>query len=322
MTYKRVRKAGKSFVVDDSGKFVGCSFSSFVAKNNWGKDYAKEKREQLLSFIAARPNDAQFAIVMGNEIYLTEEGEKFVQTCNISLAKKRIVTPQTTDAVKKSNATLEVAQKHGMLVKEVVGNNGVPMQEVNLMKRTTEQLDSGSSDKKDYIERAEQWISDLASMSTQTNHPFSTKKPFINPYNADKRVFIDLYRQVNGVNEGYIVLGSTGTVNGIQSVLLNSGSAVVMGRKFGDNTELYIVAQKFDERAIEYVKYNLAQNVRCMTLQSLTDKLVREAKEYFEEGDACFKLREWTQRYASLFTPSSNTEGSSNNVLLFTSVAA
>ncbi len=310
MVYKRVRKCGKSFLIDvKTNEIVGVSFSNFVAKNNWGKEYAKEKREQLLTFIATRPNDAQFVIVMGNEIYLTEEGEKFVQMCNVSLAKKRIVTPQQKEVsvVEKSDRTVDEGKKQAMSAT----NN-----EVN--KRTTEQLDTGSSDKKDYIERAEQWISDLAHMSTQTNHPFSTKKPFINPYNNDKRVFIDLYRQVNGVHEGYIVLGSTGTLNGIQSVLLNPGSAVVMGRKFGENVQLSIVAQKFDERAIEYVKYNLAQNVRCMTLQSLTDKLMREAKEYFEEGDACFKLREWTQRYASLFASSS----SSNNVLLFTSVAA
>jgi hypothetical protein len=285
MSYKRVRNMAKSYAMDtETGEIVGKSFTAFAKEQKWTADYSKKKREQLLEFIAAKPDKAKFAVLMGKEIYITEEGEKFVKTCNMVLSQKHVVTP----------------------LKERV---------------SVEKLDNGNGEKKDYVIRAEEWIADLASMSTQTHHPFSTKKPFISPYNTDKRVFIDLYRQVNNVHEGYIVLGSTGTVNGIQSVLLNAGSAVVMGRKFGESTQLYIVAQKFDERAIEYVKYNLSQNVRCMTLKTLTEKLVREATEYFEEGDACFKLREWTERYASLFVPSTDGD-SSNNVRLFTSVAA
>jgi len=75
-----MRKMGKSYVVDETtNNIIATSFKTFAAKQNWGKEYAKEKREQLLKFIAAKPDKAKFAIVMGNEIYLTEEGEKFVK---------------------------------------------------------------------------------------------------------------------------------------------------------------------------------------------------------------------------------------------------
>ena len=284
MIYKRQRKGGSSFLVDDANKVVAISFSNYVTKNKLTKQVAEQKRTNILNYLQTHKDDKFFIRLSNGEIYLTKDGENFVTVCNHALSK-----PKVTERSKPVVMSIANTQPS--------------------VEKLDDGVKTGNDERNEYILRAEKWISDLASMSSHTDIPFSTNKCFQNPYGekSGKRVFIDLYRNVHGVHEGYIVLGKKGTLNAMQSVLIERGSFAVMRKKYGDNIKLYVVASSFDEKALDYVKLNLF-NVECITVLKMAEKVVLEARKYYEEADALFKMKDWGKRYESLFTGSSKTD--------------
>lgn len=262
-----MRKSGNSYLVDQSNKVMAISFSTYVTKNKLDKKTAEEKRRNILNYLQTHKDEKFFIKLANGEIYLTPEGENFVNICKHALSKPRVTSKAS--------------------------------------KVTVEKLDTGVTKDDDYIERAERWIADLASMSSHSEQPFSTNKCFVNPYGEKdgKRVFIDLYREVNGIHEGYIILGKKGTLNAMQSVLIDSCAYAAMRKKYGDNIRLYVIAQSFEEKAIDYVRYNLF-NVECKTLLKLGEELVLQARKYYEEADATYKMKDWGKRYESIIAGS------------------
>jgi hypothetical protein len=286
VSYKRQRKGGSSFLVDDANNIVAISFSNYVLKQKFTKQVAEQKRTNILNYLKTHKDEKYFIRLGNGEIYLTPDGENFVTVCNYALSTPKI------------SITKKLAERKPQVTNVV-------------SKQSVEKLDDGGAKPTDdYILRAENWISDLASISSHTDNPFSNNKSYQNPYGEKngKRVFIDLYRNLNGVHEGYIVLGKKGTVNAMQSKLIECGSFAAMRKEYGDNIKLYVIASSFDDKAIEYVKLNLF-NVECKPLLKMAEELVLEARKYYEEADACFKMKDWGKRYESLFScSSSNTE--------------
>lgn len=295
-SYKRQHKGGSSFLVDDANTVIAISFSNYVTKNKFNKQVAEQKRTNILNYLKTHKDDKFFIRLSNGEIYLTKDGENFATVCNHALSTPKVTITKKLAQKRESNAT-SLASKNEKIMKTC----------------SVEKLDDGKStqvdERSEYILRAEKWISDLASMSSHTDTPFSTNKCYQNPYGekSGKRVFIDLYRNVNGVHEGYIILGKKGTLNAMQSVLIERGSFAAMRKKYGDNIKLYVIASSFDEKAIDYVKLNLF-NVECKTLLKMAEELVLEARQYYEEADALFKMKDWGKRYESVFVGSSNTD--------------
>lgn len=286
MKCKRQRIGGRSFLVDETNNVIATSFKTYVQTNKIDKEIAEQKRTNILNYLQTHKDDKFFIRLSNGEIYLTKDGENFVTVCNHALSRPKVSVKKVAEKMKSERQVTE-------------------------QRVSVEQLDDGKStqtdERSEYILRAEKWINDLASMSSHTDNPFSTNKCYQNPYGEKngKRVFIDLYRNVNGVHEGYIILGKKGTLNAMQSVLIERGSFAAMRKKYGDNIKLYVIALSFDEKAIEYVKLNLF-NVECKTLLKMAEELVLEARQYYEEADACFKMKDWGKRYESLFCCSSS----------------
>lgn len=274
MSYRKVQnKGGNSFLTNDETGMTAISFTKYVEKNNFDNKTAKQKRQNILTYLQTH-NDNEYVIrYSGRELYLTPEGEKFFTVCNHAFNNDR-VTKQL--AIVKSTPS------------------------------TIEKLDTGEmqiDEKNEHINRAEELKTALVNMASHTNNPFSISKSYKNPYDEQtgKRVFIDLYRNVNGVHEGYIVLPGHAGLERVLKHVVEMGRFAAMRKKYGDNIRLYVIATSFDEKAISCVKLNFF-NVECKTLLKMGEELVLEARKYYEEADACFKLKDWGKRYASVFS--------------------
>jgi hypothetical protein len=271
---KRKRVNGKSYLVNDDNKIIAKSFSNWSEEQSLKKEIIKKKREYVLRYISDEPDNKFFILYGGTEIYLTNLGEDFVNICQhvTSNKKKKII--------------------------KVNKNNDRVYEDKNMT--SIEKLATVEEDKKDLIAETNKLNRMFAEMSSETTNPFSINKCYVNPINNDKRVFFDLYRRVGEMHEGYIVLSGSGSLNAVLAHVVNTGRYMTLKKLYGDNARVYVVAPKFsaeDQLLLESSFVDLC----CVTIAGLVQKLYNEARKYYTDGDAAYKLERWENDYVNFF---------------------
>jgi hypothetical protein len=276
--YKKRHVKG-SYLVDENNKKVAISFKQWLNENGYNNYVYTTKRAFIKKFIESHSDQTFFIQYGRRELYLTNAGVEFMDSCpNALSANPKVIN---VDEIKKK-------------------------QEEKVVKRqTVEQLDTGKDDAKEMYETTDSYVALLTSLSHYTNNPFSITKCFYNPFYPDKRVIIDLYRHVNDVHEGYILLGGNGTLHSAKTYVMDGCKYAVMNGEYGDKAKLYIVAPSFDKDALTYYKYNMP-NCECLLLSEMMRKVLGEVAKYYDKK-TLIKIankRNWYKTYSSLVAAS------------------
>lgn len=269
---KRKRVNGKSYLVNNKDNIVAKSFSNWSEENKLKKELIKKKREYILSYISDEPNNQFFILYGEKEIYLTKLGEDFVSICqHVTTNKKKKIIKVNNDRTCENKTMTSV-----------------------------EKLATEKDDKKDLIAETNKLIGMFAEMSSETHHPFSINKCYPNPIHPTKRVFFDLYRCVEKVHEGYIILSASGSLNAVLAHVVNTGRYATLKKLYGDAAKVFIIAPKFSPEEQILLEASL-NNLCCVTIEELVQKLFKDAQKYYAEGNAMYKLDRWLNDYSTFF---------------------